>query len=493
MNRLSLASMASLPATVARPAYDPRSVAIGIVHLGIGAFHRAHQALYADSLLARDPRWGICGVSLQTATAREQLAPQDGLYSIALKSAAGVERRVIGAVREVLFAVEQRDRVIARIAAPTTHIVSLTVTEKGYCHDPATGRLNALHAGIAHDLANPAMPTTAPGWMVAGLRARMAAGGGPLTVVCCDNLPHNGRVVGGIVREFAERVDPGLAAWIATNVRFPSTMVDRIVPATTAADRDAFVVDCGLADEGLVVAEPFIQWVIEDDFAGTAGDRPRWEEAGAQLVTDVAPFELMKLRMLNGSHSTMAYLGYLAGYDYIYQVSADPRFQRLVNGLWDESGATLPPLPGIDIAQYRRDLLARYQNAALPHKTWQIAMDGSQKLPQRLLHPARERLQAGGSISHLALAVAGWMRYVGGVDERGQPIDVRDPLGLQFKAICANAGDADPDARVRGLLSLSPIFGDDLPANPRFVDAVTNWHRKLAHDGVQHVLNTHFS
>jgi len=295
------------------------------------------------------------------------------------------------------------------------------------------------------------------------------------------------------VREFAERVDPGLAAWIATNVRFPSTMVDRIVPATTTADREAFVVDCGLADEGLVVAEPFIQWVIEDDFAGTAGDRPRWEEAGAQFVTDVAPFELMKLRMLNGSHSTMAYLGYLAGYDYIYQVSADPRFQRLVNGLWDESGATLPPLPGIDIAHYRRDLLARYQNAALPHKTWQIAMDGSQKLPQRLLHPARERLQAGGSISHLALAVAGWMRYVGGVDERGQSIDVRDPLAVQCKAICANAGDADPDARVRGLLSLSAIFGDDLPANPHFVDAVTAWHRKLAHDGVQHVLNTHFS
>jgi fructuronate reductase len=493
VNRLSLASMASLPARVARPAYDPRSVTIGIVHLGIGAFHRAHQALYADAVLARDPRWGICGVSLQTTTARDQLAPQDGLYTIALKSAAGVERRVIGAVREVLFAVDQKDAVIARIAAPSTHIISLTVTEKGYCHDPATGRLNAAHPGIAHDLAHPDLPTTAPGWLAAGLRARMAAGAGPITVVCCDNLPHNGRVVGGIVREFAQRVDPGLAAWIASNVRFPSTMVDRIVPATTAADREAFAADCGLADEGLVVAEPFIQWVIEDDFAGASSNRPRWEEAGAQFVTDVAPFELMKLRILNGSHSTMAYLGYLAGYDFIYQVSADAHFQRLVNGLWDESGATLPPLPGIAIGEYRRDLLARYQNAALPHKTWQIAMDGSQKLPQRLLNPARERLEARASIAHLALAVAGWMRYVGGVDERGQSIDVRDPLAGQFRAICADAGDADPDARVRGLLSLSAIFGDDLPADPRFVDAVTGWHRQLAHDGVQSVLNTHFS
>jgi fructuronate reductase len=493
VNRLSLASIAALPAAVARPAYDPRSVTIGIVHLGIGAFHRAHQAFYADALLARDPRWGICGVSLRSAGARDQLAPQDGLYTIALKSAAGIERRVIGAVREVLFAVEQKATVIARIAAPSTHIISLTVTEKGYCHDPATGRLNAAHAGIAHDLAHPETPSTAPGWLVGGLRARMAAGAGPVTVVCCDNLPHNGRVIEGIVREFSERVDPRLAAWIAINVRFPGTMVDRIVPATTAADREAFAAECGLADEGLVLTEPFTQWVFEDDFASAAGDRPRWEDAGAQRVTDVAPFELMKLRMLNGSHSAMAYLGYLAGYDFIHQVGADPRFRRLVNGLWDESGATLPPLPGVDIGKYRRDLLARYQNAALPHKTWQIAMDGSQKLPQRLLNPARERLRAGASIAHLALAVAGWMRYVGGVDERGQPIDVRDPLGLQFKTICAGAGDADPDARVRGLLSLSSIFGDGLPANPRFVETVTDWHRKLAHDGVQHVLNSHFS
>ncbi|MBK8741502.1 MAG: mannitol dehydrogenase family protein [Betaproteobacteria bacterium] len=485
--------MASLPATVARPAYDPRSISIGTVHLGIGAFHRAHQALFTDGLLSRDPRWGICGVSLQTTTAREQLAPQDGLYTIALKSAAGVERRVVGALREVLFAGDQKDAVIARIAAPGTKIITLTVTEKGYCHDPATGRLNAAHPGIAHDLAHSGEPTTAPGWLVAGLRARMAAGAGAITVVCCDNLPHNGRVVAGIVGEFAARVEAGLAAWIAANVRFPGTMVDRIVPATTPADRAAFAADCGMTDEGLVVAEPFIQWVIEDDFAGGAGNRPRWEDTGAQLVADVAPFELMKLRMLNGSHSAMAYLGYLAGYDFIYQVSADPRFQRLVNGLWDESGATLPPLPGIDIGAYRRDLLARYQNAALPHKTWQIAMDGSQKLPQRLLNPARERLQADASIAHLALAVAGWMRYVGGVDERGAAIDVRDPLAAQCKAICANAGNADPDARVRGLLALAPIFGEDLPADPRFVEAVAGWHRKLARDGVQAVLNAHFA
>ena len=493
MNRLSLASMASLPASVARPAYDPRSVTIGIVHLGIGAFHRAHQAFYVDALLARDPRWGICGVSLQTATACEQLAPQDGLYTIAQKSAAGVKRRVIGAVREVLFAVEQRDAVIARIAATDTHVISLTVTEKGYCHDPATGRLNVAHAGIAHDLADPGMPTTAPGWLVAGLRARMAAGARPVSIVCCDNLPHNGRMVAGIVREFAERIDPGLAAWIAANVRFPGTMVDGIVPATTAADRAEFLAECGLADEGLAVTEPFTQWVIEEDFAGAAGDRPRWEDGGAQLVTDVAPFELMKLRMLNGSHSTMAYLGYLAGYDFIYQVSADPRFQRLLNGLWDESETTLLALPGIDIAQYRRDLLARFQNAALPHKTWQIAMDGSQKLPQRLLQPARERLQAGASIEHLALAVAGWMRYVGAADERGQAIDVRDPLAGQFKAVCDSASAADPDARVRGLLSLTAVFGDDLRLNPRFVGAVLAWHRKLAQDGVQSVLSTHFA
>jgi fructuronate reductase len=483
--------MAPLPDAVLRPAFDPGSVGMGIVHLGIGAFHRAHQALYTDdALAAQRGDWGICGVSLRSPDVRDRMRPQNDLYTAVEKSATDVRRRIVGSVREVLFLGDERAQVHARLAAPSTRIVSLTVTEKGYSHDPATGRLDFAHPDIAHDLQHPQQARSAVGLLVAGFAARRAANAGPLTVVSCDNLPHNGELLRGLVDEYARSREPSLAPWIAANAAFPSTMVDRIVPATTEADiadNDAVL---GLHDAAPVVFEPFKQWVIQDAFI--AG-RPAWEAGGAQFVGDVAPFELMKLRMLNGSHSALAYLGYLAGYDYVYQVSADPRFQRLVNGLWDESGATLQPLPGIDVAQYRRDLLARFQNAALPHKTWQIAMDGSQKLPQRLLHPARERLQAGASIGHLALAVAGWMRYVGGVDASGKPIDVRDPLAGQFKVICASAGDADPDLRVRGLLALSAVFGDDLPVCPQFVAAVTDWYRKLARDGVQHVLNSQFS
>ena len=491
MTRLSYTALSSLDAAVARPAYDPAAIGTGIVHLGIGAFHRAHQALYTDDALAAQPAaWGICGVSLRSPDVRDRMRPQDNLYTAVEKSSAGVRRRIVGSVREVLFLDRERDLVLARLAAPATRIVSLTVTEKGYCHDPATGRLNFAHPDIAHDLQHPEQPRSTVGLLAAGFAARRARGAGPVSVVCCDNLPHNGAVLRGLAAEYARARDPALAQWIAANAAFPSTMVDRIVPATTEADIRDNTAALGLEDAAPVVFEPFKQWVIDDAFV--AG-RPAWEEGGAQFVADVAPFELMKLRMLNGSHSAMAYLGYLAGYDFIYQVSADPRFQRLVNGLWDEAGATLPPLPGIDIGAYRRDLLARYQNAALPHKTWQIAMDGSQKLPQRLLNPARERLEAGAPIAHLALAVAGWMRYAGGVDERGAAIDVRDPLAAQFKAICAGAGDADPDARVRGLLALAPIFGDDLPADPRFVEAVAGWYRKLARNGVQAVLNTHFA
>jgi fructuronate reductase len=474
--------------SIARPGYDRSRAGIGIVHLGIGAFHRAHQAIYTDEALAADPGdWAICGVSLRSPEVRDRLAPQDGLYTAIEKSPAGISRRIVGAVREVLFLGDDRERIQARLASPQTRIVTLSVTEKGYCHDPATGQLNFAHPDIAHDLAEPRAPCTLVGLLAAACDARRSTEAGPLTVITCDNLPHNGQLLAGLVGAFAGARDTSLARWIAANASFPSTTVDRIVPATTAADIVENDAALGMHDAAPVVFEPFRQWVIEDAFLTS---RPRWEEGGAQFVTDVSPFELLKLRMLNGSHSAMAYLGYLAGYDYIYQVSADPRFGRLVSGLWDESGATLPALPGIDLARYRHDLWARYRNAALPHRTSQIAMDGSQKLPQRLLAPLRDRLRAGASIAHLALAIAGWMRYVAGVDERGRPIEVSDPLAAEFKARCA--GNPDPDARAKALLGIEAIFGADLPADYRVVDAVTGWHRELATRGIAHVLGTHF-
>ncbi len=355
MPSLSLTTLGLISPTVRRPDYDIAQVDVGIVHLGLGAFHRAHQAMYTDDLLRADPRWGICGVSLKTPRATEPLAAQDCLYTALEKSAEGRNARVVGAVREALFLGTERAKVIARLADPEVHIVTLTVTEKGYCHDPATGRLNLGHPDISHDLAHFEVAKSAPGVLVAGLAARRKAGSGALTVVCCDNLPHNGRVVEAIVTTFAQAHDPALADWIGRHVTFPSTMVDRIVPATTAADVTEVSELLGVADAVPVVFEPFKQWVIEDRFAAA---RPAWEDAGAQFVADVAPFETMKLRLLNGSHSTLAYLGFLAGHEYIWQASSDPDLARLVERqMVEEIVPTLVAPPGTDLAAYCRQLM----------------------------------------------------------------------------------------------------------------------------------------
>ena len=475
----ALISLGHLPPAVREPDYDPRAVTCGMLHLGLGNFHRAHQAVYSDSVLARDLSWGICGVSLRTRGAVDALVGQDCLYSVLERGPAGTQARVIGSLREALAGNDGVGQAIRRIAAAQTRIVSLTVTEKGYCHDPASGRLAVAHPDIVHDLARPARPRSAPGVLLAGLAQRMASGR-PLTVLTCDNLPHNGRLVRGLILELAEMTDPVLARWVAANVAFPGTMVDRIVPAATDADRAAARA-CGLDDAAPVATEPFTQWVIEDAFA--AG-RPAWEEAGAQFVTDVTPFELMKLRLLNGAHSAMAYLGYLAGHETIYQASRDAGLARMVEALWDELAPTLTPAPGIDIATYRRELMQRFRNSALPHRTWQIAMDGSQKLPQRLLGAARERLAANEPVDTIALAVAGWMRYVAGRDDDGKPIDVRDPLAAEFARVAkASAGNAD--ALCSGLLALPQVFGADLPADPRFADATRKQLARLTSRGVR--------
>jgi fructuronate reductase len=481
MNRLLLPTLADLPSAITRPSYDVRRTGIGIVHLGIGAFHRAQTAVYSDDALSIEGGdWAISGVSLRSPDVRDRLAAQDGLYTAVEKSPTGVRRRVIGSVREVLFLGDQRDVVQARLAAPATSIVSLTITEKGYCHDPATGRLNLAHPDIVHDLADPARPVSAVGLLTAALDARRRSHGAPFTVLCCDNLPHNGALVRALVETFAHERDQELADWIARRVSFPSTMVDRIVPATTdadIADNDAAV---GMHDAAPVVHEPFKQWVIEDVFV--AG-RPAWERAGAQLVADVAPFEAMKLRLLNASHSAFAYLGFLAGHEFIYQVAAQPAFVAFMRSLMrDEVAPTLKLPVGVDVAAYQSALVERFGNPALPHRTQQIAMDGSQKLPQRLLGTVRDNLAEGRSIELLALAVAGWMRYVSGRDEAGRGIRVADPLAAEFSRIASDHRD-DPAALARGLLSIRAIFGDDLSGDPRFSSKAVAWLSALFADG----------
>jgi fructuronate reductase len=469
MDRLSPATLHRLPRGILKPEYDRTAVTTGIIHLGLGAFHRGHQAVTTDALLKDDPRWGILGVSLRSPDTRDALKPQGGLYSVTASDGAGHERRVIGALTGVAVAPEDPAGLLARLADPTVRIVSTTVTEKGYSHDPATGALRADDPDIRHDCLNLTHPRSTLGVIVGGLRLRRQHGLAPYTVLACDNLPANGHTLRGLVIAFAELIDSDLAKWIGDEVRFPSTMVDRIVPATTDADRADISAALGVDDAWPIVTEPFSQWVIEDDFGG---GRPAWDVSGAQFVRDVAPFELMKLRLLNGAHSTLAYLGYLMGCPTVAAAMAEPGLATLVEDMMrEEVTPTLPALGGFDVAAYRAALLQRFRNPALKHRTSQIAMDGSQKLPQRLLGTIRDRLARGLPITRLALAVAGWMRYVSGTDEQGQPIELRDPLAAQLRAL---ADDAGPVASrlVPALLSLTSIFGSDLPADPRFTKAV---------------------
>ncbi|HSE76479.1 MAG TPA: mannitol dehydrogenase family protein [Alphaproteobacteria bacterium] len=483
MDRLSLATMARAPAQFARPAFDPRRLGIGMVHLGIGAFHRAHQAVYTQAALGPDPSpWGIVGVSMRRLDVRRLLAPQDCLYTVVERGETGGRRAIVGTVREILVAPENPAEVVARIAAPTTHVVTLTVTEKGYCLDQATGKIDILHPDIAHDIANPTAPRSAVGILVAAIERRMSDAAGPLSVLSCDNLPQNGRTLSGLVRTLARIRDDRLADWVPNNVAFPSSMVDRIVPATGPEDIAENDASLGLHDEGVVVTEPFRQWVIESRFAGP---RPAWEAAGAEIVSDVGPYEQIKLRLLNGSHSALAYLGALAGHERIDQAIGEPDFALLVRRLMDdEVSSTLDVPPGLDLAAYKATLLARFANPVLGHRTRQVAMDGTQKLPQRLLPAIRARLNAGQNARLLALAIAAWMRYATGSDEQGKPFEVNDPLAARLSRIAADAG-ADAVPLARGYLGLIEVFGEELPRQTEFVEEVTRWLAMLLQKGTR--------
>ena len=355
---------AGLPA---RLHHTPSAAPAGIVHLGLGAFFRAHGAIYVEQAMAASGGdWGIVGVSLQSPGTRDRLAPQGWAYTALQLGPEGETAQVVTVLRDVLVAPENPQAVLDAMTAPAVRIVSLTVTEKGYCHEPSTGRLNADHPDIRHDLDNP-LPRSAPGFLVRALQARRVAGIPPFTVMCCDNLPENGHVVRGVVLDLARLIDPDLAAWIEAQGAFPSTMVDRIVPATTPADLDRVETLTGRRDEAPVMHEPFRQWVVEDRFCN---GRPDLGAVGVQLVDDVTPFEHMKLRMLNGTHSSLAYLGYLAGHQTIADTMADPVMAQFVDRLWrSEIIPALTPPPGTDLAAYADALAARYANPAIRHRT----------------------------------------------------------------------------------------------------------------------------
>ena len=466
---------------------------MGIVHLGIGAFHRAHQAAYTDAVLANNGGdWKILGVSLRSGGVRDQLHPQDYLYTLVEMDSAGSNYRVIAAVDNVLVAPENPQRVLDALINANCKIISLTITEKGYCHHPATGRLNRRHADIVHDLAKPLSPVSAIGFIVEALRRRRQLNTVIPTVMCCDNLPDNGTTLKRLVVEFAALTDAELAHWIERCVPFPNTMVDRIVPATQAEDISELQQHCGYRDLGMVKAERFSQWVIEDNFAS---GRPAWETVGATLVSNVEPFEVAKLRLLNGAHSSLAYLGFLAGYEYVHQVMKDTLFRQFVQRLMTrEIAPTVDAPQGMDVNAYIDSLLERFANPNLNHKTYQIAMDGSQKLPQRLLATLAGRLAAGQSIEHMSLAIAGWVRYALAFDERGADILVQDPLANIFATIKRNSTDSadgllDIDKLVDGFVNIEAVFGTDLPQNHQFRSRLRYWLGHILANGVATTLD----
>ncbi|MTH47914.1 mannitol dehydrogenase family protein [Intestinirhabdus alba] len=473
---------AALPEGVQTPRYDRRQLRSRIVHFGFGAFHRAHQALLTDRVLnAQGGDWGICEISLFSGDVlMSQLRAQDHLYTVLEKGAHGSQAIVVGAVNECLNArLDSLAAIVEKFCEPQVAIVSLTITEKGYCIDPASGALDVNNPRIIHDLQNPGEPHSAPGILVEALHRRRERGLPPFTVLSCDNIPDNGHVVKNAVLGMAEKRSSALAAWIKEQVSFPGTMVDRIVPAATDETLAGIASALGVADPCAISCEPFIQWVVEDNFV--AG-RPAWEAAGVQMVSDVLPWEEMKLRMLNGSHSFLAYLGYLAGFQHISDCMNESAFREAARRLMLKEQAPTLRITGVDLEQYADSLLERFANPALKHRTWQIAMDGSQKLPQRMLAGIRVHLTRQSDWPLLALGLAGWMRYVNGVDDAGEAIDVRDPLADKIRAAVAGSSENE---RVRALLSLQEIFGADLGQDPRFVASVEQaWHR-LTHLGAR--------
>ena len=453
----------------------------GIVHLGPGAFFKAFNGVFTDDLMRqRGGDWGIIAIGLQSDRAALELRPQGCVYTSVSMAPDGTPARVIEALTQVLVAPQQFGEVMQAMSDPKVTVLSLTITEKGYCRNPATGGLDVENAAIQVDLAQTQPPKTAPGLIVEALARRRAAGERPFTVLSCDNLPDNGATTRRIILEYARLRDPSLADWIASQARFPATMVDRITPATTAEDIAHLSAQTGYYDAACVHHEPFRQWVIEDNFVD--GLRPAWDAVGAQFVNSVAAHETMKLRCLNGTHSTLAYLGYLAGFETIAQTVADPAFALLCEHLWaNEILPTVAQPQGEDLNAYVAALMTRYRNPAIQHRTWQIAMDGSQKLPQRILGTVQDALAGGSEPDGLCLAVAGWMRYVGGVDENGHPIDVRDPMARRLKE--ASDGAADTAGKVDALLAFGSVFPPALAVDARFRSIVTQAYEQLAGQG----------
>ncbi len=473
--RLCEATLSRIGPGVARPDYDRQSTSVGVVHFGPGAFHRVHQAWFFERMLARDPRWAICAVSLRSESLQEALAPQDGLYTLAIRDES-VAFQVIGALREILVAPRQQEAVLRRLRDARTRLVTITVTEKGYCLG-ADGEIDLSHPDIRHDLETPHTPLSLPGYLVEGLRLRREAGLPPLTVISCDNLDDNGARLRRAVVRLAETRDYDLARWIESEIAFPRTMVDSITPATTDALREEVAAALGLQDRWPVQREAFLQWVIEERFSSQV---PDWEQAGVTLTDDVSGYDRAKLRLLNGAHSTLAYVGLLAGFATVAQAMSEPALAVFVRTMMlEDILPTLRPPRGLDLCAYVEAILKRFRNPGIEHALAQIAWDGSKKLPVRLLGTIHDNLAAGRPIARLCVPIAAWMRFVRNKALSGAR--AVDPLSDELYDI-GRACTGEPGQDVARFLALRAVFPSGLAAEPGFVAGVQRAYELLGAD-----------
>jgi len=462
--KLNTSNLEAISQNVGLAEYDQSVLSSGIVHMSIGGFHRAHQAFYIDKLLSQTPEnWMITAVGLLPGDKDniEALQSQDCMYTLVQRSISKDEPRIIRSIKNAIHAPTNPDQVIAALANPETKIVSLTVTEKGYCYDE-TGNLDLTNSNLQNDLTNPENPKTVYGYLIAGLKARKQDGTTPFTIMSCDNLPGNGHLTEKLVIQFADQVDKDLSNWIAENVSFPNAMVDRITPATDQTTIDLVKDKFDIEDAWPVASEDYVQWVLEDKFVN---GRPALETVGVQIVEDVEPYEKMKVRLLNGSHSALSYLSYLMGYRNVDLAMADPLISKFVRLYMDEDiTASVPDVPGMNLDEYKNSLIERFANPAISDQVQRLAEDGSTKIPNAIIPCIEYQLENGGSIKYACLALAGWFSYLTGTDENQEAIEINDPMVDEL--ISTMQIDSQT---CQNILKVSKIFGTTLPNNETFM------------------------
>lgn len=483
--RLNQSNLGLLSPKVRVPTYDRHGVSQSIVHIGVGGFFRAHQAVYLDDLLQLPGHsgWGFCGIGLLRPDyrMRDALLPQDCVYTVVESSQAGEHARVIGSVLDFLYAPDNPQAAIERMASPECRIVSLTITEGGYYVNQGTGEFDDRHPDIVYDLEHPHEPACSFGYLAEALDRRRVRGLPPFTVMSCDNLQHNGDVAKEMFLAFAERRDPGLSNWLAKNCAFPNSMVDRITPATTEEHRVMVTETFGIDDAWPVITEPFKQWVIEDCFLN---GRPAWDQVGALMTSNVRPYEKMKIRLLNASHQAMCHIGRLLGHQYVHEAIADPYIRRLVTALMDlEVTPLLPEAPGIDLDEYKKTLIERFANTAIKDQLSRIGMEGSARIPKFILPSIHEQLARGGPIRILSFVIACWFRCLRETSDLGEELPIIDSLADKLRERARRGGE-DP----RALLGITELFGDVLPRSQVFLEQLIHAMHSLYQQGARATL-----